>query len=124
MKRWLNPSTPKQPAATPQPRSPSGASTPDEVQELSKESLELHGGRRGAPREPGELAAILERYRDNSISTSEKRKQSKGTIFLLSKMEEVSVQLGDFATYGGRGNTGNLAHQHEIPRQKQGGLYG
>ena len=73
-------------------------------------SLNKHGGRRGIPSSTGELASILEQYRDLSLSTAQKRAQSKGAIHVLSTMENSSVQLGDWSGYGQRGNAGNLRH--------------
>ena len=64
----------------PAPITPGGS--PDEVQVVSGPDLSLnkHGGRRGIPSSTGELASVLEQYRDESFSTAQKRAQSKGTI--------------------------------------------
>ena len=112
MRSFLNASssTPKtgaRQAATPKPTTPGSL---DEVQIVSKSSLDMHGGRRGVPVEAGALAAILERYRDDTMGTAEKRAQSKGAMHVLSTMEASSTQLGDFSGHAGRGNSGNLAH--------------
>ena len=94
----------------PAPITPGGS--PDEVQVVSGPDLSLnkHGGRRGIPSSTGELASVLEQYRDESFSTAQKRAQSKGTIHVLSTMENSSEQLGDWSGYGQRGNAGNLRH--------------
>jgi hypothetical protein len=94
----------------PEPITPGGS--PDEVQVVSGPDLSLnkHGGRRGIPSSVGELASILEQYRDESFSTGQKRAQSKGAIHVLSTMENASVQLGDWSGCGQRGNAGNLRH--------------
>ena len=121
MRAFLRPAgsgsgTPK--AGTPQARTPGTPDTECTAVAEVKLSLSDHGGRRAVPKASGTLAALLIRYKDGTISTAEKRAQPAGQIHLLSQMETVSVQLGDFAGCGGRGNAGNLKHLLSVQKRK------
>jgi len=78
-----------------QSRTPAGGvdGSPEDVVEVAiKTSLSDHGGRRDIDTEKGAFAEVLCRYKDGSISMQEKRSQKKGTIYLVTTMETVSVQ--------------------------------
>ena len=105
-------STPQ--AAKPASRLPSTPSTggDDDVVVTAELKLALadHGGRERVPTKEGELAKVLVLYRDNGMALAAKRAQPKGMIHLLSVMEKVCVQTGDWAAFADRGNDGNLDH--------------
>ena len=111
----VNPSTPNAinpRAAPPKARTPATPSTGGDVEITAelKLGLEDHGGRNGVPTKEGELAKVLEQYRDNEMVLTAKRAQPNGTKHLLSVMEKVCVQTGEWANLGDRGNEGNLKH--------------
>ena len=82
----------------PEPITPGGS--PDEVQIVSGPDLSLnkHGGRRGIPSSTGELALILEQYRDLSFSTAQKRAQSKGAILPSTCSAQWRIRVCSWAT--------------------------
>ena len=100
--------TPTQAAAPGSPLvgTPGGAP----AQGVLKVKLSEHGGRRDIACNENGLLFVLERYRYGTINTTDKRKQSKGTVHLLSTMESICTQLGEWSKDDGRQNPheGNL----------------
>ena len=126
MRSFLKPQQPAKSsplASTPKARTP-GTPGSDEVEVVAELNvgLEQHGGRRGVATASGELAKQLERYRDQTMSVTEKRAQPNGSRHLLSLMETVCTQLGQFANTGDRGNSGNLQHLLDSLQKEVSGL--
>ena len=103
--------TPK--AVTQKARTPATPNTSDVVitgASQNKFSLDAHGGRNGVATKSGELAKVLQLYRDKDAGLTGKRSQTSGQKHVLSIMSKVCVQLGDWANIADRGNEGNLEH--------------